>query len=151
MREGERRERERESLSLFTRAETRYGAAVMRTLKLLLLGLALLALLAPVASCGRDVERQCRIAVRSLVAAPKNRVAGELDKVVAFGRYALPDIEQEFHSSSTAPRGRLLDALSRLNLRESIPFVELAARWEKDATVRSQAEAVLRKLRASGR
>lgn len=95
--------------------------------------------LASLGGCDDDNERRCRLAVKSLVAAPNDRASGELDKVVAFGRYALPDIEQEFHSASVTGRRRLLDALGRLRLDEARPFLVFVARWEVDPDVRRQA------------
>jgi hypothetical protein len=114
-----------------TAAKTRLALAV-----LLALGLA---------ACSDGDERRCHLAVKSLVAAPQSKVAGELDKVVAFGRYALVDIEQEYHAASGSGRRRLLDALDRLRLAEAQPFVEQIARGETDPTVREQAARLARR------
>jgi hypothetical protein len=102
-------------------------------------------------SCGDDRERRCHLAVKSLVAAPADRAAGELEKVVAFGRYALPDVEQEFHAASPTGRRRLLDALDRLRLREAQPFLAFVARWETDQALRRQAMVLARRFAAARR
>jgi hypothetical protein len=108
-------------------------------------GLLLLATL--VAGCGDQRERRCRLAVKSLVAAPADRAPGELDKVVSFGRYALADIEQEYHAAGPTGRVRLLEALDRLRLPEAQPFLEFAARIETDLQVRRQVEVLARRFR----
>jgi hypothetical protein len=102
---------------------------------LLVVGLAL-------AACHDDErERKCQLAVRSLVAAPEDRAAGELEKVLAFGRYALPDIEQEYHAARRAGRARLIEALSRIADPEAVPLLALLARWEEDAELARLARA----------
>jgi hypothetical protein len=104
-----------------------------------------------VVSCGKDLERSSRIAVKSLVAAPENKVEQELAKVVALGRYALPDIEQEFHSAPGQGRLRLLEALRQLALPEAVPFVQTIERWEQDEAVKKQAILVRKMLVAASR
>ena len=79
---------------------------------------------------------------KSVVAAPESKARGEIDRLLAFGRYALPDIEQEFHGASTTGRLRLLEVLRRLRLPETIPFLEVVARWDTEQKVRKEAEAV---------
>jgi len=94
------------------------------------------------ASCVNDLdrERRCRLAVRSLAAAPQRAVESELDKVVAFGSYALPDIEQAMHSAPVAKRLRLLRAIERVQAPEAIPFLRFLARWDTDDAVRRTAK-----------
>jgi hypothetical protein len=104
-----------------------------------------LVLLLSLAACSDNGERRCHLAVKSLVAAPQNKAAGELEKVVAFGRYALVDIEQEYHAAPPTGRRRLLDALDRLQLAEAQPFLELCARVETDPAVREQAVRLARR------
>lgn len=99
----------------------------------------LMLLVSLLASCSDADERRCRLAVKSLVAAPAGKVPGELNKVTEFGRYALPDIEQEFHSASATGRSRLLDALARLRLPEARAFLEFVARYEPDQVLRERA------------
>jgi hypothetical protein len=97
--------------------------------------------------CAREEREQAtRRAVKSLVAAPEEYVAGERRRVVAFGRYALPDIEQEFHSADPGGRVRLLEALERLAQEESLPFLKLVARWDEDDAVRKRAAKVVATL-----
>ena len=118
----------------------------MRAVPLLLL------LLLPLASaCTDRRERPCRIAVKSLAAAPDSRAPGELEKVVAFGHYALPDIEQEFHATSLKGRLRYLDALRRIRSTDSVAFLETVARWDPDDAVRRGAADLARGLRRATR
>jgi hypothetical protein len=115
--------------------------------RVLLLSAVLLAL----AGCTDEREQPCRLAVRSLAAAPEDRAAGELKKVLAFGRYALPDIEQELHAASTTGRKRLIEALRKLREREAIPFLEIVARWDEEPEVRALAREVAASLRNATR
>jgi hypothetical protein len=108
--------------------------------------IALVLLLGLLAACSDTDERRCHLAVKSLIAAPADKARGELDRVLAFGRYALPDIEQEFHAASSAGRGRLLDALDRLRLAEAQPFLELVTRLETDPALREQAAHLARRF-----
>ena len=105
------------------------------------------------AGCVDSTEREqpCRIAVKSLAAAPENRAAGELQKVLRFGRYALPDIEQELQIASVVGRKRLLEALRRLREPESIPFLETVARWDEAKEVRALASEIASDLRNATR
>jgi hypothetical protein len=97
-------------------------------------------------SCSPDRERASHIAVKSLAAAPQNKVPGEMARVLSFGRYALPDIEQEIHGASIQGRLRLLEALSRLKDKEAIPLLDTLARWDADPEVRKRAHEVAREL-----
>ena len=77
----------------------------------------------------RQHEEAARLAVRSLVAAPPEAVKQELRKVVALGRYALPDIEQEFHSFHRGKRllfypGRVLQ-IAALALKQGVTVREV--------------------------
>jgi hypothetical protein len=93
-------------------------------------------------ACTDSRERPCRIAVKSLALAPDNKAAGELVKVVAFGRYALPEIEQEYHYASTKGRLRYLDALRRIKDADAVRFLQVVARWDDDDAVRRTAKQV---------
>ena len=84
------------------------------------------------------------MAVRKLIAAPASRVEGALDAVVAFGVYALPDIEQELHAAPAKARLRLLRALERIDSPEAAPLLRFLARHDTDATVRKRARAQVR-------
>ncbi len=106
-----------------------------------------LVLLLGLGGCADEREHPCRIAVKSLAAAPENRASGELEKVLRFGRYALPDIEQELHTASVTGRKRLLEALRRLKEREAIPFLEIVARHDESQEVRALAAEVAASLR----
>lgn len=110
--------------------------------------LLLLALLAAACTDTTVREQPCRLAVKSLAAAPEVHARGELQKVLRFGRYALPDIEQEFHGATVVGRKRLLEALRRLKEREAVPFLELVARSDEHAEVRALAAEVATSLRA---
>lgn len=94
-------------------------------------------------------ERRCRLAVRSLVACPESRVDGELAKVLAYSRYALPDIEQEFHVSPRLGRLRLLRALAKMGDAEALPFARHVARWDEEPEVRKRAEQLAEALGGS--
>jgi hypothetical protein len=96
--------------------------------------------------CADDRERLCHIAAKSVVAAPENKARGEMDKLLSFGRYALPDIEQEFHAANATGRLRLLEVLRRLGLPEALPFLQVVVRWDGEEEVRRAAEEVARAL-----
>ena len=104
-------------------------------------------------SCANEIKREqaCRLAVKSLVAAPETRVAGELARVVKHGRYALPDIEQEMHQAPLASRLRLLDAIERIGEAEAVPLLDFLARWDTADKVRVRARNVARTLRRARR
>ena len=114
----------------------------MRPVPLLLL----LSAVMLVSACTDRRERPCRIAVKSLGVAPDSKAAGELEKVVAFGHYALPDIEQEFHASTLKGRLRYLDALQRIRSSDSVAFLRTVARWDSDDAVRKGAAELARQL-----
>jgi hypothetical protein len=107
---------------------------------------ALVLALTPALACTDARERPCRIAVKSLGVAPDGKAAGELAKVVAFGHYALPDIEQEFHASTLKGRLRYLDALQRIRSSDSVAFLRTVARWDSDDAVRKGAAELARQL-----
>ena len=102
-------------------------------------------------SCDADRERASHIAVKSLAAAPESKVPGEMQRVLALGRYALPDIEQEIHGASSRGRLRLLEALRRLKDREALPLVDTVARWDVDPGARALAKEVAQELRNASR
>lgn len=108
-----------------------------------------MAALVLLAACANDLERErgSRIAARSLVAAPETKVEGELDRMVAFGPYALPDIEQEMHNAPVAGRLRLLRAIERIGSREAVPFLTFLASHDGDKLVRRRAATLARSLR----
>lgn len=114
-------------------------------------GLLLLLLLPLVLKgCASDFDREqrSRLRVRSLVAAPERAVEQELDKVVAQGAYALPDIEQEMHAAPAAGRLRLLRALGRIGSREAVPLLRFLARHDTDDAVRRRAGRLADRLKA---
>jgi hypothetical protein len=98
--------------------------------------------------CTDPRERPCRIAIKSLGVAPDSRAAAELEKAVAFGHYALPDIEQEFQAASVKGRLRYLAALRRIDSKDAVPFLEIVARWDEDDAVRRGAKELLQSLAA---
>lgn len=108
----------------------------------------ILALGAGAVGCDDRRERRSRIAVRSLAACPESKVEQELAKVLSYGRYALPDIEQELPVSPKLGRLRLLRALARLADPEALPFVRHVARWDEQEEVRQRAAEVARELAA---
>jgi hypothetical protein len=111
-----------------------------------MLTLMLTALLGSLA-CTDDRERACHTAVKSLVAAPDKHLKSEMAKVVAFGTYALPDIEQEMHGAPIKGRLRLLDALRRIGSAEAVPLLDFLIRVDTDDAVRKEAGKVVRQLR----
>jgi len=121
---------------------------VLSRRKVVLLG-SLLWFAGLVTGCDDDRERKCQLAVRSLAAAPEAKAAHEMERVIAFGRYALPDIEQEIHTANVRGRERLLEAISRLRLTEALPLTEYVARWDESAQVRARAGLVSARLRSS--
>jgi hypothetical protein len=98
--------------------------------------------------CANDLdrERRSRIGVRGLVAAPPNKVEEALDRVVALGAYALPDIEQEFHAAPALGRQRLLRALERIDSRKAVPLLRFLAEHDTDETVRRRAAVLARRV-----
>ena len=104
-------------------------------------------------SCGRDLERErlSHLAARSLVAAPDRAVAAELNRVVAVGAFALPDIEQEIHAAPAAGRLRLLRAIERIGSPQAIPLLRFLVRWDTDDAVRREAQRIARQLSHSWR
>jgi hypothetical protein len=101
-----------------------------------------------VSACANDLdrERRSRIAVRALVAAPPSKVEEALDRVVALGVYALPDIEQELHAAPAAGRRHLLRAIERINSSEAVPLLRFLARHDTDETVRKRAAVLARRV-----
>jgi hypothetical protein len=108
--------------------------------------IALTTLLFGLAACTDSRERPCRIAVKSLALAPDNKAAGELVKVVSYGRYALPEIEQEYHYASTKGRMRYLDAMQRIKDAEAVRFLRVVVRWDDNDAVRRRAKEVADEL-----
>jgi len=98
-------------------------------------------------SCAQEREDPARQAVKRLVAAPEEKISQEMARVFSFGRYALPDIEEELHSASPTGRLRLIEALRRLGQSEAAPFLDILARWDPDQRVRLQAKEVCARLR----
>ena len=106
------------------------------------------ALLCCSAGCDNPAERTAQRAVRGLVKARPAQRDRALDRVVALGRLALTDIEQEMHSAKPEGRVRLLHALRRIGEREALPLVRFLARWAEDPEVRRQAIRTQRALAA---
>jgi hypothetical protein len=107
-------------------------------------------LMALVGSCvSTDEEWACRLAVKRLVAAPERLVEAETRRVVAYGTYALPDIEQELHVAPAKGRLRLLEALRRIGSPESLPLLEFLGRRDTDDAVRERAAQIAAMLRRS--
>jgi hypothetical protein len=112
----------------------------MRRLPIPLAGAGLLwSVLWGIAGCEDPAERNSQRAVRDLVKAKPEQQDRALDRVVALGRQALTDIEQEMHSAKPEGRVRLLHALRRIGQREALPLVRFIARWAEDPEVRRQA------------
>lgn len=121
-------------------------AGLTTTMILLLLPLPLLLLQA---CSGKNEEFASRIAARSLVAAPKNKVPAEMAKVVALGTFVLPDVEQEMHAAPASGRKRLIEAMRRMNSPESLKLLDFVARWDSDDTVRRRARLAAAAVRAA--
>jgi len=96
--------------------------------------------------CDQRRERSMRIAVRSLAAAPKDRAAGELAKVVAYGFDALGDIEQEYQGADYTGRVRLIQALQHIGRQEAVPFLKFVARWGEEEELRQKAKQALESM-----
>jgi len=114
----------------------------------ILLHMFLVASLVACAGCDHSRERRCRIAVRSLAACPESKVEQELAKVLRFGGYALPDVEEELPVTPKRGRLRLLRALALLDDPESLPFLRQVARWDDQPMVRERAAEVARDISA---
>jgi hypothetical protein len=107
----------------------------------------LVMLLLSAGACTDEREQASRLVVKSLAAAPKDKAAREAEKVLSFGRYALPDIEQELQVSPLEGKLRLLDVLERLKDREALPFLDFLARWEREEAARKRAGQVAKAIR----
>lgn len=100
-------------------------------------------------NCTDTREHDSRMAVKSLIAAPESKVRLAMSKVLTFGSYSLPDVEQEFHSALPEGRLRLLDVIERLGDQSAIPFLEFLSRWEPDSQVRQRAKVIAEALHQS--
>ena len=101
---------------------------------------------------GDDLAWRSRKRVRRLAEARGPAVSGALDAVVALGRVALPDIEQEFHAVPLASRLQFVEALRRIGDPEAVPFLSYVARHGRQPLLRRRAAAAARAIarRASG-
>lgn len=93
-------------------------------------------------ACKQDREEPCHLAVRSLSAAPTKAADGELAKVVAFGKLALPEIEQAYHGAGLEVKLRLLTAIERINDPTALPFLDFVSRQDLDEQVKQRAREV---------
>lgn len=97
----------------------------------------------------KDEERSARIAVKRLTGAPKSKLPHEMQRVVALGTFALPDIEQEIHETPAAGRLRLVEAIRRIKSPEGLHLLDFLARWDTDDTVRRRASLAAAAIRDS--
>jgi hypothetical protein len=131
--------------SLLVHSPGMFGPRVLRRLPVVLLALA--ALLPACQDTQR--EKESRMAVKRLVSAPDGKEARELERVVSFGRYTLPDIEQESHAAPSKSRLRLVDAVRRIGSRDALPWLDFLARWDSDEAVRRGAKRAGEDLRSA--
>lgn len=101
--------------------------------------------------CQNDREDSCHLAVRSYAAAPAKAAETELAKVAAFGKLALPDIEQEFHDADRDTKLRLLTAVEQINDPQALPFLDFISRPGGDEQVSQRAREVAAKVHRAAR
>jgi len=92
--------------------------------------------------CDDPREWRSRQAVRQLVKAGPLASAAARARVIAEGRYALVDIEQEIHAADLTARLRLLAAVEGIGDPEAIPLLRFLERWADDDAVRERAHDV---------
>jgi hypothetical protein len=109
--------------------------------------LALLACWVLTPACSSERPRESRRAVKALVDAKDEQTQRLTRAVVAFGRYALPDIEQEFQEAPRRGRLLLLRAIERIGDPDALPFLDHVARWDDEPRVRHKAARVAATLR----
>jgi HEAT repeat protein len=96
------------------------------------------------AACEDSREWQVRQAVRAVVQGKQDQRRA-MDFVVAQGRYAIPEIEQQIHAAPDAAKKRLIAVLVRIDDRDAVPLLRILAE-RGSAPVREAARAALGKL-----
>jgi HEAT repeat protein len=97
--------------------------------------------------CADQREQQSRKAVRRLAQATPSAYEDALDPVVALGRYALVDIEQQLHEAEADQRLHLLEAVDRIGDPDGVPLLRFWSLRADDARVRRKAAQALQRLR----
>ena len=103
-----------------------------------------LLLLAP--ACSNDREFASRAAVKAMLESKDSLVRHHRARLVSMGRFVLPDIEQEYHSTSYKGRLRLLGVLEQINDPESIHLLRHIAKWDHDVVCRRRAKKMLQAM-----
>ncbi|MFH1130567.1 MAG: hypothetical protein V1754_04485 [Pseudomonadota bacterium] len=96
--------------------------------------------------CQDSREWRTRNSVKKLVDADDSIVQQATELVVAFGRYALPEIEQQMPSISPEQKLRLLEAVRQINEVEAVGFLRVLVRWSGDQSVREKSKQVIKEL-----
>ena len=106
-----------------------------------------LAIALPLCSgCEDTREAKCRLWVQRLIKARTRQVEVAHKRVVAFGRYAIPEIEQEFPSATADQKIRLLEALGGIADKEAIPLLIIISERDPNSDVRERAKRIAKKL-----
>ena len=105
--------------------------------------LVLLAALLLLPACSDNREHASRAAVKALLDSKDSLVRHHRARLVAMGRYVLPDIEQEYQGAPYKGRLRLLDVLERMGDPEAVHLVRHIARWDEEDLCRERAKKVL--------
>jgi hypothetical protein len=100
-------------------------------------------------ACSTSDERRSLRAVKRLLRANEVYAPTALSELVAFGPYALVDIEQELPGAKQQGRLRLIEAIGRIGDREALPFLRVIGRWDDDPLVRKTAKEVMDQLALS--
>lgn len=95
-----------------------------------------LVLLLLLVACEDSREWQVREAVRAVVKGKRDHRQA-MDFVVAQGRYAIPEIEQQIHAAPDAAKKRLIALLARIDDREAVPLLRILAERGSPAVQRA--------------
>lgn len=99
-------------------------------------------------SCENSQEWRSRQAVRQLIKVDELNASAALNKVVAFGEFALVEIEQEFHGAKTHVKLRLLDAIRRIKSPKARPLLKfIGDNQDEEENIRKRAKEVLDQIK----
>ncbi|MCA9665838.1 MAG: hypothetical protein KC503_09630 [Myxococcales bacterium] len=99
------------------------------------------------AACDDNRPHRCRAAVYRVVKGTGD-IERHIDRVVAYGVYALVEIEQQIHHAPAEARARLVRATRRIGSPEALPLMRFLRTVEQDGTVLKELDATLAALSA---
>ena len=100
--------------------------------------------LAILSACSRTPDPEIRMQAMIVAQHEGKPVQDAIDKLIPYGKRALPGIEATLHGASPEGKKNLIEAMRRIGDAEAVPLLGHIASYDDDESCRAEAEWTLK-------